>query len=138
MKNHEARPAGSAPLPEAHAVEARGESEIRQNNRGHDNLHGREKGKRRYNNRRGGDHNKRENNIGSQNNPSKGKGDYCHRCGLKARVESHLTLKDDVQAESSQKYNENVEANLALKDNTFDGLDDITHLEAEDFFGDHN
>ena len=56
----------------------------------------------------------------------------------KARVESHLTLKDDIQAGSSQKYNENVEVNLTLKDDTFDGLDDITHLEAEDFFGDHN
>ncbi|KAH0770174.1 hypothetical protein KY290_014155 [Solanum tuberosum] len=41
-------------------------------------------------------------------------------------------------AGSSQKYDENVEANLALKDDAFDGLDDITHLEAEDFFGDHN
>ncbi|XP_027772623.1 uncharacterized protein LOC114077130 [Solanum pennellii] len=38
MKNHEARPAGSAPLSEAHAVEAHGQSEIRQNNRGHDNV----------------------------------------------------------------------------------------------------
>ena len=83
MKNHEARPAGSAPLPEAHAVEAHGQSEIRQNNRGHDNVRERDKDKRRYNNRRGGDHNKRESNIDSQNNPSKGKGDHCHRCGLK-------------------------------------------------------
>ena len=49
-----------------------------------------------------------------------------------------MTLKDDVQVGSSQKYKENVEANLALKDNAFDGLDDITYLEAEDFFGDHN
>ncbi|XP_049352796.1 uncharacterized protein LOC125817300 [Solanum verrucosum] len=76
MKNHEARPAGSAPLPEAHTVEAHSQTEIRQNNQGHDN------------------------------------------------------------AGSSQKNDENVEANLALKDDAFDGLDDITHLEAEDFFGD--
>ena len=40
MKNHEARPAESDPLPEAHAVEAHGQSEIRQNNRGHDNVRG--------------------------------------------------------------------------------------------------
>ena len=45
MKNHEARPAESSPLSEAHEVEARGQSKIRQNNRGHDNLHGREKAK---------------------------------------------------------------------------------------------
>ena len=54
------------------------------------------------------------------------------------RVESHLTFKDDAQARPSQKYAENIEANLALKDDAFDGLDDITHLEAEDFFGDRN
>ena len=39
MKNHEVRPAGSAPLLEAHAVEAHGQSEIRQTNWGHDNVH---------------------------------------------------------------------------------------------------
>ncbi|KAK4711378.1 hypothetical protein R3W88_005891 [Solanum pinnatisectum] len=136
MKNHEVRPAGSAPLPEAHGVKAHGQSEIRKNNQDHDNVC-----------RRGG-HNKKENNIGSQNNPSKGKGDHCHRCGLKgnkggasssnARVESNWTLKDDAQAGSSQKYDENVEANLALNDDAFDGLDDITHLEVEDIFGDRN
>ncbi|TMW86780.1 hypothetical protein EJD97_020893 [Solanum chilense] len=123
MKNHKVHPAGSAPLSEAHAVEAHDQSEIRQNNWGHDNVHARDKGKRRYNYRRGGSHNKRENNIGSQNNPSKGKDHHCHRCGLKG---------------SSQKCNENVEANLTLKDDAFDGFDDITHLEAEDFFGDQN
>ena len=48
-----------------------------------------------------------------------------------------MTLKDDVQAGSSQKYNENVEAILALKDDIFYGLNDITHLEDEDFFEGH-
>ncbi|KAK4733404.1 hypothetical protein R3W88_007665 [Solanum pinnatisectum] len=133
-RNHEARPTGTSPLPEENGVEAHGQSKISQNNWGHDNV-------------RDG-HNKRENNMGSQNNPSKGKSDHCHRCGLKgnkggafpsnAWVESHLTLKDDVKTRSSQKYDENVETNLALKDDVFDGLSDITHLEAEDFFGDRN
>ncbi|XP_015166156.1 uncharacterized protein [Solanum tuberosum] len=91
MKNHEARPAGSALLPEAHGVEA---------------------------------HNQKGNKGGASSS--------------NARVESYLTLKDDVQARSSQKYDESVEANLALKDDVFDGLNDITHLEAEDFFGDRN
>ncbi|XP_049391445.1 uncharacterized protein LOC125855785 [Solanum stenotomum] len=138
MKNQEACPVGSAPLSEAHGVEANGQSEIRQSNQGHDNVCGCGKAKRRYNNCQGGGHNKRENNMGSQNNPSKGKGDHCHHSGLKghwknecwtpehfvklyqnsfkrkgnksrassfnARVESHLTLKDDAQAGSSQKY----------------------------------
>ncbi|XP_015164533.1 uncharacterized protein [Solanum tuberosum] len=83
MKNHEARPVGSAPLPEEQGVEAHSQYEIRQNNRGHDNVRGRGKGKRRYNNRRGGGYNKRENNMDSQNTPLKGKSDHCHRCGLK-------------------------------------------------------
>ncbi|XP_049364762.1 uncharacterized protein LOC125829599 [Solanum verrucosum] len=132
MRNHEARPTKSALLSEAHGIEAHDQSEIRQNNRDHDNVRGYGKDKRRYSNRRGGGHNKRENSVGSPNNPSKGKGDHCHHCGLKghwknecrapehfvrlyqnffkrkgnkggayssnARVESHLTLKDDAQA----------------------------------------
>ncbi|XP_049389320.1 uncharacterized protein LOC125853635 [Solanum stenotomum] len=172
MKNHEAHPVGSAPLRKAHGAEPHGQSEIRQNNQGHDNVRGCGKGKRHYNNHRGGSHNKRENNMGSQNNPSNGKGDHYHRYGLKghwknecrahehfvrlyqnsfkrkgnkcgasssnSQVESHLTLKDDAQATFSQKYDENIETNLALKDDAFDWLDDITHLEAEDFFGDRN
>ncbi|KAH0682906.1 hypothetical protein KY289_020658 [Solanum tuberosum] len=123
----------------------------------------------RYNNRRGGGRHKRENNMGSQSNPSRGN---CHRCGMKghwknecraaehfirlyqdslkrkgnkngayssnAQVESHLTYKNDVEAGPSQKYDDNIEANLALKDDDFDDLDDITHLEVEDFFGDQN
>ncbi|TMW98606.1 hypothetical protein EJD97_003806 [Solanum chilense] len=83
MKNHEAHPAGSVPLPKAHAVDAHNQSEIRQNNSVHESMCGHGKGKRRYNNCRGCDHNKRENNIGSENNPSKEKDDHCHRCGLK-------------------------------------------------------
>ncbi|KAF3645393.1 putative F-box protein CPR30-like [Capsicum annuum] len=69
------------------------------------------KGRGRYNNRHGGGNKKRENQMGPQNNPSRG---------------------------SSHKYDDNVEANLILKDDGFDGLDNITYLEAEDFFGDQN
>ena len=47
MKNHEVHPAGNASLLEAHAVEAHDQSEIRQNNQGHDNVRERDKGKRR-------------------------------------------------------------------------------------------
>ncbi|XP_060210369.1 uncharacterized protein LOC132637274 [Lycium barbarum] len=55
-----------------------------------------------------------------------------------ARVESHMTFKNNDEAGPSRKYDDNVEANLALKDDDFDGFDDITHLEVEDFFGDRN
>ncbi|XP_059315445.1 uncharacterized protein LOC132066072 [Lycium ferocissimum] len=168
LKNHEARPIGTAPFPEANVIAAHGPAE-RQNNWGHDNERGRGKGKGLYNNRRDGGHHKRENNMGYQGNPSRSN---CYRCGLKghwknecrapehfarlyqnsfkrkanrgvassanARVESHMTLENDEEAGPSRKYDDNVEANLTLKDDDFDGLDDITHLEVEDFFGDQN
>lgn len=50
----------------------------------------------------------------------------------------HMTLKDDDKSGTSQKYDKDVEANLALKDDVFDGLGDITHMEVDDFFGDRN
>ncbi|XP_015072409.1 uncharacterized protein LOC107016459 [Solanum pennellii] len=170
MKNHEARPTGAAPLPEANVVEARDQSEVkRDDHRGYNNARGHGKDKRRYTNRQGGGYNKRENNMNSQNNPSKSN---CRRCGMKghwknecrthehfvrlyqnsfkkkgnksgasssnARAESHMTLKDDDKPGTSQKYDKDVEANLALKDDVFDGLGDITHMEVDDFFGDRN
>ncbi|XP_049363538.1 uncharacterized protein LOC125828266 [Solanum verrucosum] len=50
-----------------------------------------------------------------------------------------LSEANEVEAHGpSQKYDDNIEANLALKDDDFDDLDDITHLEVEDFFGDQN
>ncbi|XP_019071443.1 uncharacterized protein [Solanum lycopersicum] len=45
---------------------------------------------------------------------------------------------DDDKPGTSQKYDKNIEANLALKDDVFDGLGDITHMEVDDFFGDRN
>ncbi|XP_049410332.1 uncharacterized protein LOC125873437 [Solanum stenotomum] len=170
LKNHEAHPTEIAPLPEANEVEAHGQSERRQNkNQGQNNVRGRGNDRGRYNNRRGGSRHKRENNIGSQSNHSRGN---CHLCGMKghwknkcraaehfvrlyqdslkrkgnkngasssnAQVESHLTYKNDVEAGPSQKYDDNIEANMALKDDDFGDLDDITHLEVEDFFGYQN
>ncbi|XP_069148183.1 uncharacterized protein [Solanum lycopersicum] len=170
MKNHEARPTGAAPLPEANVVEAHDQSKVkRDDHRGYNNARGRDKDKRRYTNRQSGGHNKRENNMSSQNNPSKSN---CRRCGMKghwknecrthehfvrlyqnsfkkkgnksgasssnARAESHMTLKDDDKPGTSQKYDKDIEANLALKDDVFDGLGDITHMEVDDFFGDRN
>ncbi|XP_015167812.1 uncharacterized protein [Solanum tuberosum] len=128
MRNHEARPTGSAPLPKAHMIEEHDQSEIRQNNRGHDNVRGRGKGKRRYNNRRGGGHNKRENNVGSQNNLSKGKGDHCHRCGLKGHWKNECqapehfvrlyqnSIKRKGNKGGASSSNARVESHLTLKD----------------------
>ncbi|XP_070025423.1 uncharacterized protein [Nicotiana sylvestris] len=124
LKNHEARPTGSAPLPEANMTTRRDKSGKRQNNNhGHMNVRRHGNGKRRYNSRHRGGHGKRENNMSSQNNPSRGKSGNCYRCGIEG---------------PSNKNDDNAEANLALNDDDFQGLDDITHLEVKDFFGDQN
>ncbi|XP_070005457.1 uncharacterized protein [Nicotiana sylvestris] len=83
LKNHEARPTGSAPLPKANIVARRDKSGKRQNNyHGHMNIRGHGNGKRRYNNHHRGGHGKQENNMGSQNNLLRGKNSNCHRCGM--------------------------------------------------------
>ncbi|XP_047270550.1 uncharacterized protein LOC107873852 [Capsicum annuum] len=111
---------------------------------------------------------RRENQMSPQNNPSRGnchrcgmKGHWKNECrtpkhfarlyqesckrkrnegetSSNARMESYLTFKNDDEAGPSQKYDDNVEANLFLKDDDFYGIHDITHLEAKDFFGDQN
>nr|XP_009772690.1 PREDICTED: uncharacterized protein LOC104223038 [Nicotiana sylvestris] len=84
LKNHEVRPTGSAPLPKANMTARRDKSEkIQNNNHGHMNVRGHDNGKRRYNSRHSGGHDKRENNMSSQNNPSRGKSGNSHRCGMK-------------------------------------------------------
>nr|XP_016463245.1 PREDICTED: uncharacterized protein LOC107786301 [Nicotiana tabacum] len=86
MKNHEAHLTWSAPIPEANMVARRDKSRKRQNNyHDHMNIRGHGNRKRRYNNRHCGGHGKRENNMGSQNNPSRGKSVNWHRCGMKGR-----------------------------------------------------
>ncbi|KAF3661708.1 Transcription factor [Capsicum annuum] len=127
MKNHEARPTGSAPFPEANVVAVHDQLEIRQNyyrdrDRGYGRGCGRGRGRGRNNYRHNGG-NKQENNKGSQNNPSKSKVNICHQCG-----------DDDEAAPSNTNYD--VEANLAYNDDDFKGLSDITHLKAEDFYDD--
>ncbi|TMW99801.1 hypothetical protein EJD97_001928 [Solanum chilense] len=118
MKNHEARPTGAASLPEANVIGKHDQSKVkRDDHRGYNNARGRDKDKRRYTNRRGGGHNKRENNMSSQNYPPS---------------------KNDDKPGTSQKYDKDVEANLALKDDIFYGLGDITHMKVDDFFGDRN
>ncbi|XP_060210801.1 uncharacterized protein LOC132637781 [Lycium barbarum] len=159
MKNHESRPTGSAPFPEVNAVTGYDKPERRQNNycgRGHGRGRGREKGRHNY--RQHGE-NKQETNKGSQNNPSRGEVNMCHRCGMKGhwarichtpdhfvmlyqaslkgrenKVEAHLTFhNNDDEAAPSNKHDD-IEANLAYKDDDFKSLSNITHLEAGDFY----
>ncbi|XP_019251006.1 PREDICTED: uncharacterized protein LOC109229917 [Nicotiana attenuata] len=99
LKNHEARPTGSAPLPKAN-MEAR-RDKLYQNSI-----------------------KRKANNIGTS--------------FANAPAESHLTFKNDFEAGPSNKNDDNAKANLALNDDDFEGLDDLTHLEVEYFFGDQN
>ena len=71
-------------------------------------------------------------------NSFKKKGNKSGASSFNARVQPHMTLKDDNKPGTSHKYDKDVEANLALKDDVFDGLGDITHMEVDDFFGDRN
>ncbi|XP_016558378.1 uncharacterized protein LOC107858185 [Capsicum annuum] len=163
MKNNETRPTGSALFPEANVVAAHDQPEIRQNyyrdrGRGYGRGCGRGRGRGRNNYRHNGG-NKQENNKGSQNNPSKGKINICHRCGMEVHwarvcrmpdhfvklyqasfkrkendVEVHLTFRgDDDEAAPSNTYDDS-EANFAYNDDDFKGLSDIIHLKVEDFY----
>ncbi|XP_070045921.1 uncharacterized protein [Nicotiana tomentosiformis] len=130
MKNHEARPTGSAPFPEVNVVAAYDKSERKQNNyrgRGYSRRRGRGRGRNNYRHYSGS---KQENNKGSQINPSK--------ASLRKKennVEAHLIFQNnDDEAGPSNKYDS--EAHLAYKDDDFGGLANITHLEAGDFFED--
>ncbi|XP_049386512.1 uncharacterized protein LOC125850704 [Solanum stenotomum] len=121
LKNHEARPTGTAPLPKANKVEAHGQSERRQNkNQSQNNVRRRDNGRGRYNNHRGGGRHKRENNMGSQSNSSRSN---CHRCGMKGHWKNECRAAKHFGG-PSQKYDDNIEANLALKDDDFDDIDD--------------
>ncbi|XP_060200217.1 uncharacterized protein LOC132628453 [Lycium barbarum] len=132
MKNHESRPTGPASFPEVNAAAGYDKPERRQNNyRGR----GRERGRHNY--RQHGE-TKQETNKGSQNNPSRGKVNMCHRCGMKGywaricrtpdhfvklyqaslkgrenNVEEYLTFhNNDDEAAPSNKHDD-IEANLA-------------------------
>ncbi|XP_049364510.1 uncharacterized protein LOC125829315 [Solanum verrucosum] len=125
LKNHEACPTGTTLLPEANEVETHGQSERRQNkNQGQNNVCGRGNGRGRYKNHRGGDLHKRENNMGSQSNPSRGN---CHRCGMKGhwknecRVVEHFvrlykdSLKRKGNKNGASSSNAWVESHLTYK-----------------------
>ncbi|XP_075112871.1 uncharacterized protein LOC142182537 [Nicotiana tabacum] len=160
MKNHEARPTGSAPFPEVNAIATYDKFERKQNNyrgRGHGHKRGRGRGRNNYRHYGG---NKLENNKGSQINHSKGKASMCHRCGMRGHwaricrtpehfvklyqaslkkkennVEAHLTFQNNNdEAGPSNKYDS--KAHPAYKDDDFEGLTNITHLEVGDFFED--
>ena len=62
IKYHEARPTGAAQLPETNRVQAHDQPE-RQQDRGHNNMRECGTSRGRYNNRRGGGNQRRENHM---------------------------------------------------------------------------
>ncbi|PIN10858.1 hypothetical protein CDL12_16546 [Handroanthus impetiginosus] len=150
IKNHESRPIGSSPFPEANATN------FSNSDRGRGRSHGRGRGCGRYNYR----------NYGNDNHDSfyhKGKqslqkkGDFsekrlrkfskdienlCFRCGSKGhwsricRTPKHLV---ELYQASLKKKNKNVETNFTNSINNFDNDNDtndidIAHLDVADFF----
>ena len=168
MKNHESRPTGSAPFPEVneatHNNSKMRRNHDRENSRGHSRGRGRGHDRGRGRGRkdywyRGGNkfnHQKMYNDDnkekGGQANPSKAMEDSCFRCGMNGhwsrtcRTPEHLVKLYQASLKRKEKnvemnftsQNDDVEANFSYKDDVFEGLNDKTHLDVEDFFNDKN
>ncbi|XP_057452748.1 uncharacterized protein LOC130744594 [Lotus japonicus] len=128
MKNHESRPTGSAPFPEAN---------IRGRGRGRGNGHRRDHGRVPINNsshQKWKNNGENERNKGGQNN--RHVESSCLRCGGKGhwvrtcRTPRHLV---NLYQEHIRNKGKKIETNL-LEENE----DDLTHLDVADFFDDPN
>ena len=71
-------------------------------------------------------------------NSFKRNGNKSGASSFNARAKSLMNVKDDVNPGTSHKYDKDIKTNLALKDDAFGGLGDITHMKVDDFFGDRN
>ena len=162
LKNHESRPTGSTPFPEANAAahkdharsSGRGRGFYRGRGRGY-NLGARGRGgsfKNSYSNER---FNNKETNK-NEKNKNDDATNICHRCGAKGhwsrvcRTPKHLV---DLYQQSIKKKGKNVETNLVYDDGVGDsnlgndfhlandidigndfGIGNATHLDVADFF----
>ncbi|KAJ4752275.1 Zinc knuckle containing protein [Rhynchospora pubera] len=134
MKNHQARPTGSTPFPEANAI-----SSNRGRGRGRKNFYGRGRGRGRgcsYTWRRDGQNNKPNENNMVKNDKAKRHENICYRCGMTnhwsrtCRTPKHLVL---LYQASIKKKEKNLEVNLA-ENNHENGFQTDTHLDVSDFF----
>lgn len=145
MKNHESRPTGSAPFPEANVAtynhntrgRGRGRGQIRSRGRGRGNGHRRDHGRVPINNsshQKWKNNGENERNKGGQNN--RHVESSCLRCGGKGhwvrtcRTPRHLV---NLYQEHIRNKGKKIETNL-LEENE----DDLTHLDVADFFDDPN
>nr|KYP64498.1 hypothetical protein KK1_019098 [Cajanus cajan] len=156
LKNHEARPTGSAPFPEVNVAthdketSGRGYGHGRGNNRVRGRGHGRGRGSKGdrghgYEVKNNFSHQKWKNN-GKNKKEMDGHGNKheenkCYRCGAKGhwsrncRTPKHLV---EFYQESINKKKK-IETHFAYEDGDSDyGRMDVTHLDVADFFADPN
>ena len=149
MRNHESRPTGTAPFPEANVAtiehnnrgrgRGHGRGRSRGRGRGHGNNYGRgnNNGKKKISHQKWKNNEKVEKAKGVQNTEN-----VCFRCGCKGhwsrtcRTPRHLI---DLYQESIKNKGKEIETNFAYEDDEpdhwyFDG----THLDVSDFFADPN
>ncbi|XP_027154933.1 uncharacterized protein LOC113755067 [Coffea eugenioides] len=152
LKNHESRPTGASPFPEANATQfqnsGRGRGRGRRGGRGGGRGRGRGRGRDRSkfvpreNFNRGKQQNvsqKRENNYDQKNGEKKVYEEKCYRCGMEGhwsrtcRTAEHLV---DLYQASLKKKDKGVETNFIDQKNDYDDGDDadMTHLDVADFF----
>ncbi|XP_016676396.1 uncharacterized protein [Gossypium hirsutum] len=143
MKNHELRPTGSAPFPEAN-VSLHNGKELKETHHANSSVRGRGRG-HRYGYGRGGrfknshSYQKWDRKNGNREEKEKGKNvtNVCYRCGGKGhwshvcRTQKHLV---DLYQQSIKQKGKKVETNLVYKDSESDFDDgNATHLEVADF-----
>ncbi|XP_073057175.1 uncharacterized protein [Primulina eburnea] len=144
MKNHQMRPTGSTPFPEANGTIFPEEYEIAfpeanaNSTQNHNNESGRGRGQRRYYQQQNGKKHKtshqqwNSNNEEAKEKSSKVYEEKCYRCGMEGhwsrtcRTAKHLV---DLY-QKSIKENGNMEINFVENDDPVD----ITHLDVSDFF----
>ena len=143
MKNHESRPTGATPFPEANVVflnniNGRGRGRGRNRGRGRDRGRGISNYTLRGNNHldfkktTNDDHRRKT----PQNKKIKSGENQCFRCGMNGhwtrtcRTSKHLV---DLYQASLKEKGKNVEVNFAYQDDVFDPSN-MTHLDVADFF----
>jgi len=158
MKNHQSRPTGSTPFPEANGTSFHGNKGNRGRGRGRGRKNYRGQGERTHNSYKRNvpyhqkwNHTeaKQNENKGLQNKPTKNYEDKCYRCGMEGhwsrtcRTPKHLV---DLYQASIKEKEKGIEMNFANHSNPADSpffLDTLkgegsTHLDVSEFFEDSN
>ena len=140
MKNHEARPVGSAPFPEANATNYNPGSG---KDRGSNKKHGRGRKKGRFHDtphssNKNKSHQKWDPKEEKKNGQSKNSENKCHRCGMKGhwsracRMPRHLV---DLYQASLKENGKKMEANFVSDNNLDDhAMVNMSHFDVSDFF----